>query len=82
MDNGRLVAVLGSGPHTPLEDAVRATLVGLGCMPAGGNSPGQGELRGSGPLTLVDPKPLRGTLSQPRSARDWSSRCRLRKRFP
>jgi len=32
MDNRRLLAMLGSEPHTPLEDAVRATLVGLGCI--------------------------------------------------
>ncbi len=33
MDNGALLAVLGREPHTPLEDAVEATLVGLGCLP-------------------------------------------------
>lgn len=32
MDNRRLVAVLGSEPHTPLEEAVRTTLSGLGCI--------------------------------------------------
>lgn len=32
LDNRRLVAVLGAAPHTPLDDAVRATLVGLGCL--------------------------------------------------
>jgi nucleoside-diphosphate-sugar epimerase len=30
--NDRLVAKLGSEPRTPLDDAVRATLVGLGCV--------------------------------------------------
>jgi nucleoside-diphosphate-sugar epimerase len=30
MDNARLVAVLGREPHTPLEEAVEATLVGMG----------------------------------------------------
>jgi nucleoside-diphosphate-sugar epimerase len=34
MTNERLVAALGSEPHTPLDDAVRATLIGLGCLPA------------------------------------------------
>jgi nucleoside-diphosphate-sugar epimerase len=29
-DNARLVAVLGREPHTPLEDAVEATLAGMG----------------------------------------------------
>lgn len=32
MDNRRLLAVLGSEPHTPLEEAVRATLLGLRCI--------------------------------------------------
>jgi nucleoside-diphosphate-sugar epimerase len=32
MRNDRLVAVLGSEPHTPLDVAVRDTLVGLGCL--------------------------------------------------
>ncbi|MDI1435672.1 NAD(P)H-binding protein [Polyangium sorediatum] len=32
MDNQRLRVVLGSEPHTPLEEAVRATLLGLGCI--------------------------------------------------
>ena len=33
LDNARLVATLGEEPHTPLPQAVRATLVALGCMP-------------------------------------------------
>jgi nucleoside-diphosphate-sugar epimerase len=32
MDNARLAAVLGREPHTPLDEAVEATLVGLGCL--------------------------------------------------
>ena len=32
MTNGRLAAMLGTEPHTPLDDAVRTTLVGLGCL--------------------------------------------------
>lgn len=32
MPNARLVAVLGAEPQTPLHDAVRETLVGLGCL--------------------------------------------------
>jgi nucleoside-diphosphate-sugar epimerase len=35
MDNTRLTAVLGAEPHTPLDAAVRTTLVGLGCLAAG-----------------------------------------------
>jgi nucleoside-diphosphate-sugar epimerase len=36
MDNARLAAVLGREPHTPLDVAVEASLVGLGCLaPAG-----------------------------------------------
>jgi nucleoside-diphosphate-sugar epimerase len=32
MDNARLTAALGQEPHTPLDEAVEATLVGLGCF--------------------------------------------------
>jgi nucleoside-diphosphate-sugar epimerase len=34
MDNTRLVDTLGAEPHTPFDDAVRATLEGLGCLAA------------------------------------------------
>lgn len=34
MSNARLMAILGQEPHTPLDDAVRATLQGLACLPA------------------------------------------------
>jgi len=34
LSNARLVAVLGREPHTPLDEAVEATLVGLGCLSA------------------------------------------------
>jgi nucleoside-diphosphate-sugar epimerase len=34
LDNRRLVAELGAEPRTPLDEAVRATLLGLGCLPA------------------------------------------------
>jgi nucleoside-diphosphate-sugar epimerase len=33
MDNARLKAFLGEEPHTPLNLAVRETLMGLGCLP-------------------------------------------------
>jgi nucleoside-diphosphate-sugar epimerase len=32
MDNSRLIAELGREPHTPLDEAVEATLLGLGCV--------------------------------------------------
>jgi nucleoside-diphosphate-sugar epimerase len=32
MNNTRLVTLLGGEPHTPIDDAVRATLQGLGCL--------------------------------------------------
>ncbi|MNM39874.1 NAD dependent epimerase/dehydratase family protein [compost metagenome] len=35
MDNARLLAVLGQEPHTPLDEAVSATLAGMGNVPAG-----------------------------------------------
>ncbi|HVV92443.1 MAG TPA: SDR family NAD(P)-dependent oxidoreductase [Hyphomicrobiales bacterium] len=34
LDNARLVAFLGEEPHTPLDKALRATMAGLGAMPA------------------------------------------------
>jgi len=34
MDNARLIAALGQEPHTPLDEAVEAALVGLGCFAA------------------------------------------------
>jgi nucleoside-diphosphate-sugar epimerase len=33
MDNTKLTAALGHEPHTPLEEAVEATLLGMGCLP-------------------------------------------------
>jgi hypothetical protein len=38
MDNKRLTAVLGAEPHTPLDAAVRTTLLDLGCLTAGNDS--------------------------------------------
>lgn len=32
VDNAKLRAALGEEPHTPLDDAVRATLLGLNCL--------------------------------------------------
>ncbi|GES45747.1 membrane protein [Rhizobium dioscoreae] len=34
MRNDRLVAVLGEEPHTPIDEAVRASLASIGCFPA------------------------------------------------
>ena len=38
LDNARLVAFLGAEPHTPLDEAVRETLEGLGCLPVAAKS--------------------------------------------
>lgn len=42
MDNARLLALLGREPHTPLDEAVRVTLEGMGNLEAAGkkNAPG------------------------------------------
>jgi nucleoside-diphosphate-sugar epimerase len=54
LDNRRLVAELGAEPRTPLDDAVRATLLGLGCLPAAsavhgaGSATGRSEARSAG----------------------------------
>jgi hypothetical protein len=34
MANDRLLAVLGHEPHTPLDEAIEAALVGMGCLGA------------------------------------------------
>lgn len=36
LNNAKLVAFLGEEPHTPIDAAVRATLIGLGCLGDGG----------------------------------------------
>ncbi|MEK1894434.1 MAG: hypothetical protein AAAB20_14350, partial [Rhizobium sp.] len=36
MSNERLVCALGSEPNTPIDEAVRASLVSLGCLPTPG----------------------------------------------
>ncbi len=33
MDNAKLVKTLGAEPHTPLDEALRTTLIGQGCLP-------------------------------------------------
>jgi len=35
LDNTKLLTILGTEPHTPVEEAVRASLIGLGCLPVG-----------------------------------------------
>jgi nucleoside-diphosphate-sugar epimerase len=35
LDNTKLVRLIGPEPHTPLDDAVRDTLIALGCLPVG-----------------------------------------------
>ena len=39
MDNTKLLATLGHEPHTPLDEAVEAALVGMGCLPAPAHVP-------------------------------------------
>jgi nucleoside-diphosphate-sugar epimerase len=34
LNNAKLVSQLGAEPHTPLDEAVRRTLIGLGCLPS------------------------------------------------
>jgi len=34
LDNGKLLRLLGTEPHTPLDEAVRVTLAAYGCLPA------------------------------------------------
>ena len=56
MDNARLTAVLGREPHTPLDEAVEATLIGLRCIdiPDGPDDVpyGQSPSRRSGPAPI------------------------------
>jgi nucleoside-diphosphate-sugar epimerase len=33
LDNRKLVALIGAEPHTPIDQALRATLAGMGCLP-------------------------------------------------
>jgi nucleoside-diphosphate-sugar epimerase len=40
MDNARLITALGQEPHTPLDEAVEATLIGVGCFAASVNQDG------------------------------------------
>jgi len=47
MDNAKLVATLGAEPHTPLEQAVRDSLLGLGCL-SGSGSAGPAAYRPAG----------------------------------
>lgn len=39
LGNARLLAILGKEPHTPLEEAVEATLAGLACLPPAPGKP-------------------------------------------
>lgn len=39
LDNRRLVSLIGEEPHTPLDDAVRAALDGIGCLAGTQNQP-------------------------------------------
>jgi hypothetical protein len=33
LDTARLLELLGGEPHTPIEQAVEASLIGIGCLP-------------------------------------------------
>jgi nucleoside-diphosphate-sugar epimerase len=35
LDNRKLIGLLGAEPHRPLDEAIRRTLIGLGCLPQG-----------------------------------------------
>jgi nucleoside-diphosphate-sugar epimerase len=48
MDNSRLVAFLGEEPHTALDEAVKTTLIGLGCLSAGPVAAPSGSVRSQG----------------------------------
>ncbi len=45
MDNARLTATLQREPHTALDEAVEATLIGLGCFAASVNSQGRAHVQ-------------------------------------
>jgi len=49
MINTRLLAAIGTEPHTPLDEAVRATLIGLGCLGAD-EVPGTDMTAAMGPM--------------------------------
>jgi nucleoside-diphosphate-sugar epimerase len=50
MDNQRLLALLGFEPHTPLDDAIETTLVGMGCI-----KPRSASWRGDAGMTNRQP---------------------------
>jgi nucleoside-diphosphate-sugar epimerase len=33
LDNAKLASLIGQEPHTPIDEALRQTLLGLGCVP-------------------------------------------------
>ena len=39
LDNRKLVALIGPEPHTPIDEALRASLAGMGCLPAAAPRP-------------------------------------------
>ena len=47
LDNRKLEALIGPEPHTPLDDAVRASLEGLGCLHDDGDAPARAARRKS-----------------------------------
>ncbi len=55
LDNAKLVAMLGGEPHTPLDEAVRATLIGVGCL-GGEETPSGAGRAGSFPASHGSPE--------------------------
>jgi nucleoside-diphosphate-sugar epimerase len=47
MDNAQLTAAIGNEPHTPLDEAVEATLIALGCLAESENSESRALALGS-----------------------------------
>ena len=68
MDSARLIAALGHEPHTPLDEAVEATLVGLGCLTASASSEAR-ALVGEPTGILSDARCFLRRLMEPTPAR-------------
>jgi hypothetical protein len=56
MDNAHLEAVIGAEPHTPLDQAVEATLMGLGCLDASETRSPEHSLNDGTPSPLSAPR--------------------------
>jgi nucleoside-diphosphate-sugar epimerase len=65
LDNAKLVAFLGAEPHTPIDTAVRATLIGLGCLPGQECARPAAHSRDPGPGTIIGVQRREGGRSHP-----------------